>query len=69
MAKQTGSCYIIPIPPFGVNDYLKRIWTYRAIDSRFYHTAPTPTQVNGMNITTRDRPIDNIRKVSFVGLG
>lgn len=69
LSKETGSCYIMPLPPFGNNDYLKRIWTYRAIDSRYYHTAPTPDQVNNMNITTRDRPIDNIRKVSFVGLG
>jgi len=74
MHKDVGSCtFIPPIPPIvdpilTNNNYLKRIWTYKTIDSRYYHTSPTPDQVNGMNITTQDRPIDNIRYISFVGL-
>lgn len=70
MHKQQWSCVFtpIPVPIVTNNNYLKRIWTYKTIDSRYYHTSPTPDQVNNMNITTQDRPIDNIRYVSFVGL-
>jgi hypothetical protein len=54
--------------PVIASSVTSRRWIYKTIDTKQYHTAPTPDQVNNMNITTRDRPIDNIRKVSFVGL-
>jgi len=52
----------------GIGSAVSRRWLFKTIDTVFYHTSPTPNQVNNMNLTTRDRPIDNTRKVSFVGV-
>lgn len=42
---------------------------YKTIDSTVKHTSPTKEEVQAMNITTRDRPIDVKRYISFKWLG
>lgn len=51
----------------GYSDY--RVHTYKLIDSTQKNISPTPAEVTGMNITTADRPIDNIRNITFQGIG
>jgi hypothetical protein len=38
---------------------------YKTIDSTVKHTSPTKEEIQAMNITTRDRPIDVKRYISF----
>lgn len=60
MAKSSWSCSF-----FGGNNYEKKTWRFKTIDSRSYRVSPTPTQINSMNIVTADRPIDNVRYINF----
>lgn len=47
----------------------KKFYEYKTVDSRVKNTAPTPSQINAMNVTTMDRPIDSVRNITFQGLG
>ena len=38
---------------------------YKSIDSTIKHTSPTKEEIDAMNITTKDRPIDVKRYISF----
>jgi hypothetical protein len=43
----------------------KQELNYKTIDSLSIHNAPNPSQINKLNTTTLDRPIDSIRYLSF----
>ena len=57
-----------PRSPAVVGSAVSRRWLFKTIDTIYHHTSPIPDEVNNMNITTRDRPIDNERRISFVWL-
>ncbi|MEI8091128.1 MAG: hypothetical protein WCG98_02530 [bacterium] len=46
-----------------------QIYQYKLINTTQQNISPTPAEINGMNVTTADRPIDSIRNVTFQGIG
>lgn len=50
----------------GNADY--KIYRYKLIDTRKLNISPTPEEINAMNITTADRPIDSVRNITFQGI-
>jgi len=68
----TGICWLRPsgtwlsFTSVFVNDYFKESRRFKIIDSRYYHTSPTQEELESINITTPDRAIDSIRRISFL---
>jgi hypothetical protein len=50
------------------NKSCKERIVYKTIDSTIKHTSPTKEEIEQMNITTSDRPIDVKRYISFKGI-
>jgi hypothetical protein len=50
---------------FGGLNTKRRLYEYKTVDSRIKHNAPTPQQINAMNMTTIDRPIDSAHTITF----
>lgn len=57
-----------PAIPWG--HYLQReSLNYKTIDTLFLHTSPTPKEIDALQNTTPDRPIDSIRYLTFQWIG
>gem|GEM_PF-5581470 len=62
-----STCYpITNMPQIPAGEYIQRQeLNYKTIDSLSIHNAPNPQQINTLENTTADRPIDSIRYLSF----
>lgn len=46
----------------------KQYYNYKFVNSTVYHKSPTAQEISGLNYVTYERPVDDPRYVSFLGL-
>jgi len=53
-----------------IGDYFNRYYyNYKLIDTRVWHISPTKNEINKLNTTTLNRPIDDPKYITFQGIG